>query len=110
MNKPWWMSGVPFSCQPNCGKCCDEPGGIVYLRTQDAQLLANHHEMKVTDWLERDCTQTMDGRYILKSDQYSDICIYLDEEKNALFTKSAQHSVNPSHSGQKMCVPIGHGN
>ena len=110
MNKPLVDVRVPFSCQPNCGKCCDEPGGIVYLRPQDAQLLANHHGMEVSDWLERDCSQTMDGRYILKSDQYTDICIYLDEEKNALFTKSAQPSVNPSHSGQKMCVLIGHGN
>ena len=61
MNRPWWMSGVPFSCQPNCGKCCDEPGGIVYLRPEDAQTLANHHDMEVKDWLERDCRQTMDG-------------------------------------------------
>ena len=36
----WWVrkseSAVvdgrgPLSCQANCGKCCDEPGGIVYL-------------------------------------------------------------------------------
>ena len=20
--------GEPFSCQPNCGKCCDEPGAL----------------------------------------------------------------------------------
>ena len=53
----------------------------MYLRPQDAQLLANHHGMEVSDWLERDCSQTIDGRYILKSDQYTDICIYLDEEK-----------------------------
>ena len=49
------MSGV-LSCQPNCGKCCDEPGGIVYLRPQDAEMLANHHGMEVVDWLKREQT------------------------------------------------------
>ena len=39
------------------------------------------HNMEVIDWLERDCRQTLDGRYILNSDPYTDICIYLDEEK-----------------------------
>ena len=110
MNKPWWMSGVPFSCQPNCGKCCDEPGGIVYLRPQDAEMLANHHGMEVVDWLERDCKQTMDGRYILKSDQYTDICIYLDGEKNAQFTKLVLHNVSHFHFGQRMSALTGLGN
>ena len=81
MNRPWWMDGVPFSCQPNCGKCCDEPGGIVYLRPEDAQILASHHGMEVVDWLDRDCRQTLDGRWVLNSEPYTDICIYLDEEK-----------------------------
>ena len=53
MMRPWWMSGVPFACQPNCGKCCDEPGGIVYLRPEDAETLASHHDMEVEEWLER---------------------------------------------------------
>tara|TARA_Y100001954_G_C15423892_1_gene413575 strand:- start:72 stop:518 length:447 start_codon:yes stop_codon:yes gene_type:complete len=75
------MAGVPFSCQPNCGKCCDEPGGIVYLRPEDAEQLAAFHKMDVIDWLERDCHQTLDGRWILNSDQYTDVCIYLDGEK-----------------------------
>ena len=110
MNRPWWMSGVPFSCQPNCGKCCDEPGGIVYLRPEDAQSLANHHGMEVEDWLERDCRQTMDGRWVLKSDDYTDICIYLDEERNALYIN--QDLLNVSHflSGLKMFVQRGLGN
>ena len=88
MNRPWWMDGVPFACQPDCGRCCDEPGGIVYLRPEDAQNLANHHGMSVEDWFERDCRQTLDGRYILNSDQYTDVCIYLDENKKCTVYQS----------------------
>ena len=110
MNRPWWMDGVPFACQPDCGRCCDEPGGIVYLRPEDAQNLANHHDMSVEDWLERDCRQTLDGRYILNSDQYTDVCIYLDENKNAQFINHVQHNANHIHSGQKMSGLTGVGN
>ncbi|MEC7228833.1 MAG: hypothetical protein VXV95_02145, partial [Candidatus Thermoplasmatota archaeon] len=67
MRRPWWMSGVKFSCQSGCGKCCDEPGGIVYLSKRDAQRISISLNLSVTDWLERDCQQTLDGRYILKS-------------------------------------------
>ena len=81
MNRPWWMDGVPFSCQENCGKCCDEPGGIVYLSPKDALALSSRHGMDIFDWLHRDCRQTLDGRWVLKSDSYTDICIYLDDAK-----------------------------
>lgn len=79
--KPWWMKGVAFKCQANCGKCCDEPGGIVYLSQKDAIRIAQHHEMDVESWLQRDCKQTLDGRYILKSRIEDEICIYLDANK-----------------------------
>ena len=81
MKSPWWMEGVPFSCQSECGKCCDEPGGIVFLSTNDAQRIAGHFEMEVLDWLERDCRKTLDGRYILNSRKSDDVCIYLDKSK-----------------------------
>ena len=61
------MEGVHFSCQPNCGRCCDQPGGIVYLSEDDAERLAAHAELSVPDWLERDTRTTFDGRYVLKS-------------------------------------------
>ncbi|MDA8546737.1 YkgJ family cysteine cluster protein [Candidatus Poseidoniaceae archaeon] len=81
MRPPWWMEGVAFSCQANCGKCCDEPGGIVYLSITDAERISKHHKMEVEDWLERDCRQTLDGRYVLKSRPVDDVCIYLDGNK-----------------------------
>ena len=71
--------GEFLSCQPNCGKCCDEPGGIVYLRPEDAQSLANHHGMEVEDWLVG-LPSDNGWKMGLKSDD-TDICIYLDEEK-----------------------------
>lgn len=88
MNRPWWMKGVPFSCQADCGKCCDEPGGIVYLRPEDAETLAKHHRLEMEEWLERDCRQTIDGRFVLKSDPITDICIYLSEDKKCTVYES----------------------
>ncbi len=72
------MGGVPFSCQPNCGRCCDEPGGIVYLSTRDAERISAHHGLEVDVWLERDCRQTLDGRDVLKSRASDEVCIFLD--------------------------------
>ena len=65
MNRPWWITGVKFSCQTGCGKCCDEPGGIVYLSRHDAKRISSSMDMSVDDWLARDCKQTYDGRYCL---------------------------------------------
>ena len=81
MRHPWWKNGVKFACQTNCGKCCDEPGGIVYLSTHDAKRISASVGLNVEDWLERDCQRTLDGRYILKSRESDGICIYLSEEK-----------------------------
>ncbi len=81
MRRPWWMSGVNFSCQTGCGKCCDEPGGIVYLSRHDAERIAASMSLSVVDWLARDCQQTLDGRYILKSREKDGICIYLNDNK-----------------------------
>lgn len=77
----WWSTGLHFSCQPQCGKCCDEPGGIVYLSPDDAKLLAQHHGMSVPEYLDRDCRRTLDGRFVIKSRPEDDICIYLNSEK-----------------------------
>lgn len=88
MNRPWWMKGVPFSCQADCGKCCDEPGGIVYLGPEDAQSLSKHHQLEMEEWLERDCRQTLDGRFVLKSDPITDICIYLSPDKKCTVYES----------------------
>ena len=75
------MSGVRFACQASCGRCCDEPGGIVYLSPDDASRLAEHAGLSVEAWLERDTRQTFDGRYVLKSRESDGVCIHLNEQK-----------------------------
>ena len=62
-----------------CGKCCDEPVGIVYLSKHDAKI-SSSMGLAVEEWLERDCQRTLDGRYILKQRNHG-ICIYLSEQK-----------------------------
>ena len=51
------------------------------MRPEDAETLAKHHRLEMEEWLERDCRQTIDGRFVLKSDPITDICIYLSEDK-----------------------------
>ena len=81
MKPPWWMSGVKFSCQSGCGKCYDQPGGIVYLSIKDAERISKHSGLSVDDWLERDARKTYDGRFVLKSREEDGICIHLNENQ-----------------------------
>lgn len=78
----WWDSGLNFTCLPNCGKCCDEPDGIVYLSMKDMIRLAKFHEMNLLEWIERDCKKSNDGRYILKSNNKNLRCIYFNSDLN----------------------------
>ena len=74
----WWSRGVRFTCLPNCGRCCSEPGGIIYLSPFDVTRLSANFDMEIIDWLNRDCEKALDGRYILKSRKNDQICIYLN--------------------------------
>ena len=80
IEKEWWSKGVNFTCLPNCGRCCNEPGGIVYLSPFDVTRLSANFEMNIIDWLDRDCEKSLDGRYILKSKESDQICIYLNSD------------------------------
>ena len=76
----WWKDGIPFTCLPDCGRCCNEPNGIVHLSIDDAECLAEYFEIPVEQWLERDCRRRGDGKWVLKSRPVDGICIYLDED------------------------------
>jgi hypothetical protein len=78
---PWYENGVRFTCLPDCGKCCDQPDGVVFLAKHDAARLAAHHGMEVQDWLDRDCRRSHNGRYVLRSRADDGVCIYLSEDK-----------------------------
>jgi len=54
---------------------------IVYLSRNDVERLAQHANLTVPQYLKKDCTTTLDGRYVLRSNQSDGICIYLDENK-----------------------------
>jgi len=75
------MKGVAFQCQPDCGRCCDQPGGIVYLSADDAERLAEHAGLDVEAWLSRDTRTTYDGRFVLKSREEDGVCIHLNDRK-----------------------------
>ena len=62
----WWAEGIQFTCLPDCGRCCDEPEGIVYLSEEDADRLAEHHQLTRAEWLARDARRVADGRWVLE--------------------------------------------
>ncbi len=78
---PWWSSGVRFSCQPDCGACCDQPGGVVFLSRHDIHRLAKRHGLSDEAFVARDCTTSQNGRLVLNSREEDGICIYLDGTK-----------------------------
>lgn len=77
----WWSGGVRFGCQPQCGKCCDQPGGVVFLTKIDVQRMADEHEQSFDEFIEQYCTESMNGRIVLKSDEKSGVCIFLKDTK-----------------------------
>lgn len=93
----WWSDGLDFACVPDCGKCCDEPGGIVYLSPDDAERISQSFALTVEEWLERDCRRTLDGRWVINSRKKDDICIYLDRDKRCMIyeVKPTQCSAFP---------------
>jgi len=76
----WWTEGVMFTCLPDCGRCCDEPDGLVYLSRDDVQRLAEYHGKEVEQWLESDCRKVHDGRWVLNSKE-DRTCIYIRGDK-----------------------------
>lgn len=77
----WWSKGVHFKCQTQCGKCCDQPGGVVFLTKNDAQRIANHFELSFDEFLKTHCTASMNGRTVLRSNQNTGVCVFLTNEK-----------------------------
>ncbi|MBO57990.1 MAG: zinc/iron-chelating domain-containing protein [Euryarchaeota archaeon] len=93
----WWKNGVNFTCIPDCGRCCDEPGGIVYLSREDATRIAKNFDMTVKDWLSKNCRTTLDGRFVLESKPEDGRCIYLAPDKTCTIyeVKPSQCSAFP---------------
>jgi len=86
----WWQAGVRFTCLPNCGRCCDEPNGLVYLTKEDAKRISKSMNKDTKKWLEEDARKTHDGRFVLKSTQKG-TCIYIEDDKSCKI-----HSVKPA--------------
>ena len=93
----WWSDGLNFTCIPSCGRCCNEPDGLVFLSIKDAENLSKFHNMEVNEWIERDCKRYRDGRIVLKSNHSDGICIYLSNDMscNVYESKPTQCSAFP---------------
>ena len=75
--KPWYASGLRFTCVPECGRCCTlhEDHAYVYLDGDDLPRMAAHLELDDETFRER-YTTVDDGDVVLKMDEPD--CPFLD--------------------------------
>ncbi len=76
----WWADGIAFTCIDECGRCCNEKDGIVYLSREDAGRISGHLGKDLKEWLTESCRTSYDGRFVLESKREDGTCIYLGEK------------------------------
>ena len=74
---PWYVQGLQFECQPDCGACCTnhEDYAYVYIQSEEANRLAEFLELELEEFLER-YAAVDDDELILRMDQPE--CPFLD--------------------------------
>ena len=75
--KPWYVTGLRFSCLPECGKCCTnhEDYAYVYLDGDDLPRLAEHLGLTPGEFREQYATLD-DDDWVLRMDKPD--CPFLD--------------------------------
>ena len=76
MSDPWYREGLRFQCQ-RCGACCTGAPGYVYFRRGEAEAIAGHLRIKVTDFRRR-YTRKEDGRVSLREEP-DGRCVFFEE-------------------------------
>ena len=54
MSEKFYKEGLNFECQ-RCSFCCGHSPGFVYLSQRDLNVLCNHFQMKIKDFVEKYC-------------------------------------------------------
>ena len=54
MSEKFYKDGLKFECQ-RCSFCCGHSPGFVYLSQRDLNVLCNHFQMKIKDFVEKYC-------------------------------------------------------
>ena len=75
--RPWYASGLRFTCRPDCGRCCTrhDDYSYVYLDRDDVLRLAAHLETTTKEFRAR-WTRKDDGHTVLRMDEAA--CPFLD--------------------------------
>ena len=65
MSSPWWSKGLHFQCQVNCGSCCSNDGGVVFLTRDDIEKISRYERMHLKEWVQKKSQRSRNGRIIL---------------------------------------------
>lgn len=73
----WFKTGLKFSCQ-SCGKCCQGPGGYVWLNEQEISCFSEKIGISEKEFLKK-YVRNAYGRYAL-IDNNLGACIFMNED------------------------------
>ena len=99
------MSGVRFACQASCGRCCDEPGGIVYLSPMMLLVSPNMQAYRLKHGLNGTLGRPLTVVMSSKVANQTVFAFTSTSKNNATFTKYALSNAKPSLGGEKTSYP-----
>ena len=76
-NQPWYVDGLRFECQPDCGECCTTHGDFAYVYLDDAELRAMAKLLELDEATFREGYTELDESWtVLRMDRPA--CPFLD--------------------------------
>ncbi len=79
--EPWWSAGLHFKCESDCGRCCSNEGGLVFLEIEDARRISNYEGLRLRTWARSRTTRSADGRIVL-GHRSDGACTYLNPDQS----------------------------
>jgi len=82
MSDPWYREGLCFECQ-RCGACCTGDPGYVYFQRGEAEAVAKHLGMRVTEFRRR--YMRKDGGRLSVREEADGRCVFFEEGKCRIY-------------------------
>ncbi|HLX63072.1 MAG TPA: YkgJ family cysteine cluster protein [Planctomycetota bacterium] len=84
-NAPWYKSGVQFSCQPGCVRCCGGAPGDVFVSREEIDAIAAFMNLPVQEFEDSFVRHYSSGRMSLTERRNGD-CILLNEKGCSVYS------------------------